>query len=36
MAMGALGVIAKPFDTMALCDSIRTLWNQRHRQRAAG
>jgi len=36
MALGALGVIAKPFDTMALCDSIRTLWDQRHRRHATG
>lgn len=26
--MGALGVIAKPFDPMTLADQVRTLWNK--------
>jgi two-component system OmpR family response regulator len=29
MALGALGVIDKPFDPMALPDQIRALWSQR-------
>jgi two-component system OmpR family response regulator len=33
--LGAIGVIAKPFDTIALCDTIRTLWNSAQRTHAA-
>jgi len=29
-ALGALGVIAKPFDPMALAGQVRQLWEQRH------
>lgn len=29
-ALGALGVIAKPFDVTALADRVRTLWNAAH------
>jgi len=29
-ALGAVGVIAKPFDPMTLADQIRTLWKQDH------
>lgn len=29
IALGALGVIAKPFDPMTLADEIRTLWDKR-------
>jgi len=28
LALGALGVIAKPFDPMSLPDQVRRLWNQ--------
>lgn len=28
--MGALGVIAKPFDPMQLADEVRKIWGQRH------
>ncbi|MEI6414129.1 MAG: response regulator [Pseudomonadota bacterium] len=28
-AMGAVGVIAKPFDPMALADQVRALWKSR-------
>jgi len=28
--LGALGVIAKPFDPMTLSDQIRELWQQRN------
>lgn len=28
--MGAIGVIAKPFDPMTLPEQIRKLWNKRH------
>jgi two-component system, OmpR family, response regulator len=30
IALGALGVIAKPFDPMALAQQVRELWGQRH------
>ncbi|RMF16133.1 MAG: response regulator [Gammaproteobacteria bacterium] len=30
LAMGAVGVIAKPFDPMSLSDQVRTLWEQAH------
>jgi len=30
LALGALGVIAKPFDPMALAGQVRQLWEQRH------
>jgi two-component system OmpR family response regulator len=29
--MGALGVVAKPFDPETLCDHINALWERRHR-----
>ena len=29
-ALGAIGVIPKPFDPMTLADHIRTLWKSRH------
>lgn len=29
-ALGALGVIAKPFDPMTLAEQVRRLWSQRH------
>lgn len=29
-ALGALGVIAKPFDPMSLADQVRQLWEGRH------
>lgn len=29
-ALGALGVIAKPFDPMKLADQVRELWGRRH------
>ena len=29
-ALGALGVIAKPFDPMQLADQVRELWGRRH------
>ena len=29
-ALGALGVIAKPFDPMKLADQVRDLWGRRH------
>jgi two-component system, OmpR family, response regulator len=29
-ALGALGVIAKPFDPMKLADQVRELWDRRH------
>ncbi|MDX9860042.1 MAG: response regulator [Rhodospirillales bacterium] len=28
--LGSAGVIAKPFDPMALADQIREIWNNRH------
>jgi CheY-like chemotaxis protein len=28
--LGALGVIAKPFDPMSLASSVRTIWEQDH------
>lgn len=28
--LGALGVIAKPFDPMTLAEQVRRLWSQRH------
>ncbi len=27
-SIGAIGVIAKPFDPMALAQQVRTLWQQ--------
>jgi DNA-binding NarL/FixJ family response regulator len=27
MALGAIGVISKPFDVMTLADDIRKIWN---------
>ncbi len=30
LAMGALGVIAKPFDPMQLANEINTVWEQAH------
>jgi two-component system, OmpR family, response regulator len=30
LELGALGVIAKPFDPMTLASTIRTLWEQQH------
>lgn len=29
-ALGAVDVIAKPFDPMGLADNIRTIWNNHH------
>lgn len=29
-SLGAAGIIAKPFDPMALPDQIREIWNQHH------
>lgn len=29
-ALGAIGVIAKPFDPMCLAEHIRALWKERH------
>lgn len=29
-AMGALGVIVKPYDPIALCGQVRSLWERRH------
>jgi two-component system, OmpR family, response regulator len=29
LAMGALGVIAKPFDPMSLADELRSIWMRR-------
>jgi two-component system OmpR family response regulator len=29
-ALGAAGVIAKPFDPMTLSDQIREIWDQQH------
>ena len=29
-ALGALGVIAKPFDPMTLAEQVRELWGRRH------
>jgi len=28
--LGALAVISKPFDPMTLCDTVRSVWQQRH------
>ncbi len=30
VALGAAGVIAKPFDPMTLADQVREIWNQCH------
>ena len=30
MALGAIGVILKPFDAMTLADTVRALWAQHH------
>lgn len=30
MEMGALGVVAKPFDAMTLCSDIEAMWEQRN------
>lgn len=35
-AMGALGVLAKPFDPMTLADQIRGLWRREEQGRAPG
>lgn len=34
MALGAFGVIRKPFDPMRVCDEITQLWQQYHAQHA--
>jgi hypothetical protein len=28
--LGSAGVIAKPFDPMALADQVREIWNRHH------
>ncbi|MEI6414258.1 MAG: hypothetical protein WCP34_08360, partial [Pseudomonadota bacterium] len=35
-AMGAVGVIAKPFDPMALADQVRNLWKNVFGRRLGG
>jgi DNA-binding response OmpR family regulator len=30
LEMGAVDVIAKPFDPMALADTVRTIWRSLH------
>jgi CheY-like chemotaxis protein len=30
LELGAIGVISKPFDPMALADEIRNMWNNHH------
>ena len=30
LALGAIGVIAKPFDAMALAETVRSIWAQHH------
>jgi two-component system OmpR family response regulator len=30
MALGAIGVISKPFDPMTLSEQVRTLWKEHH------
>ena len=30
LALGAIGVIAKPFDAMALAETVRSIWARHH------
>lgn len=36
LAMGAIGVIPKPFDAMTLAEEVRTIWSQSQQKRAHG
>lgn len=36
LAMGAIGVIPKPFDAMTLADEVRSMWAQAEEMKATG